>query len=276
MRDKMKRRYNGWREIRNTTRNDRKKIIAYTVRILPLVLIPIIVILVICGFVFIKDLAKTEESSEVVNLVSVPDMVIEPEITPTPEPPVEEDKVILVLDAGHGGKDGGTYNGDILEKDINLAVVLYIKEALEEEDIEIILTRSTDEFLDVPDRSNLANAEEADIFVSIHCNYFEDDAGVSGLECYYHEENNGGQAFAESMIEVLKGNKDIKVRSAKHGNYYVLKHTDMPSILIEMGFLSNKAECEKLNSTEYQKLLAGEIAEGILLNLPDEPEDVNE
>lgn len=271
----MKRRYNGWRDVRHNTRKNRKKIIAYTVRIIPLAMIPIVVILVICGFAFIKDLVKPEETSEVVNLVTMTDMEIEPEIIPT-EPPVVEDKVILVLDAGHGGKDGGTFGGDVLEKDINLAVVLYIKEALEETDIEVILTRSTDDFLDVSERSSLANKEEVDMFVSIHCNSFEDDASVSGLECYYHEENDGGQALAESMIEVLKGNDDIKVRSAKHGNYYVLKYTDMPSILIEMGFLSNKAEREKLNSADYQELLAGEIAEGILLNLADELEKVSE
>ena len=74
----------------------------------------------------------------------------------------------------------------------------------------------------------------------------------------------------------VKENEDIKVRSAKHGGYYVLKFTEMPSVLVEMGFLSNKAEREKLNSEEYQKLLAEELVKAILENLKEEPESVSE
>lgn len=282
----MGRRYSGWRELKIHSEYNRRRVVKRQ-RILFGVGIGIILVLLICGGVFLwqrfhKEDAKTVTNQEL-NAAKTPEPTVNPTETPTEAPTeeplkelVEENLGCLVLDAGHGGKDGGTFNGDILEKDINLAVVQYIKEALEEANIEVILTRSTDDFLDVPERSDFANQKEADLFVSIHCNFFEDDASVSGLECYYYEENKGGQAFAESMIEVLKENKDIKVRSAKHGNYYVLKYTEMPSILVELGFLSNNAESEKLNSADYQELLAEEIAKGILLQFTNESEKVEE
>lgn len=280
----MGRKYNGWRELKIHSEYNRRKTVRNQ-RILFGIGVGVLLILMICGGVFLWKHFHKEDAVNAVNqelaVSETPEPTIVPTVAPTEEPvEVIEEKVsgCIVLDAGHGDVDGGTFCEDVLEKDINFAVVMYMKEILEEAGIEVRLTRSGDDFMDVSERAEFANQnkEDADLFVSIHCNYFEDDASVSGLEIYYYTGDEAGQACAESMIEYLKKSEDIKVRSAKHGGYYVLKFTEMPAVLVEMGFLSNKEEREKLNSEEYQKLLAEELAEGILLSLKEELESVNE
>ena len=134
--------------------------------------------------------------------------VPEPEITPEPIPEsqVEEDHTIVVLDAGHGGKDGGTFNGSIIEKDITLSVAMKMKELLEEEEeIEVVLTREDDTFLSLEDRVKTAKSVKgADLFVSVHCNSYEADTSVYGLECYYYEESEIGKICADTFIGDLK------------------------------------------------------------------------
>ena len=93
----------------------------------------------------------------------------------------------IFLDAGHGGSDGGTFSGDVIEEDINLSVVLRMKEFLEEKGAEVVLTRDSDETVSLSERAQTANRTDADLFVSIHCNYYEDDASINGLECYYYD-----------------------------------------------------------------------------------------
>lgn len=271
------RRYNGWHELKIHSEYDRRRTVRNQ-RILFCVGMLLIAVLMIWGGVSLWKHFQREEVEETMNTEVSTSVTPEPTIVPTEtptEPPievlVEENIECIILDAGHGGVDGGTSSEDVLEKNINFAVVMYMKELLEEAGVEVRLTRSGDDFMDVSERAEFANQnkEDVDLFVSIHCNYFEDDASVSGLEAYYYTGDDGGQACAERMIEVLKGNEDIKVRSAKHGGYYVLKYTEIPSVLVEMGFLSNQADCEKLNSAEYQKLLAEELAKAILLNLEE-------
>ena len=277
----MAKRYNGWRELRTQSGYDRRKVVRNQ-RICFGIGVAVVLILLIIGGVFLwKHLKRGDDEAagnpDAVTATPVPSAVptATPTEVPTKEPVqvlVEEYSGLVVLDAGHGGIDGGTFCEDVLEKDINFAVVQYIKEILESSGVEVSLTRSGDDFLDVSERTSIANSVEgADLFVSIHCNYFEDDESVSGLEIYYYTGDEEGQACAEQMIDLMKENKDIKVRSAKHGGYYVLKFTDIPAVLVEMGFLSNPAERDKLNSAEYQKLLAEELAEGILANLKKSP-----
>lgn len=201
------------------------------------------------------------------------------ESTPTPKPhnssvdgsitPEGLSGKCVVLDAGHGGSDQGTSGGDVLEKDINLAMALKIKPILEEYGIQVIMTRSTDEFISLEQRAETANQSDADVFVSVHCNYFEKDASIAGLECYYCPGKTVGQAFAESIISAAEVGGEIPVRNAKPEDYYVLVNTTMPAVLVEMGYLSNADECQRLTEEEYQELLAAKIAEGIMKKLED-------
>lgn len=176
----------------------------------------------------------------------------------------DPNKVFIVLDAGHGGKDQGTCAGDILEKDINLAVTLKLAEKLKENGAEVLLTRETDVKIELEDRAKLANEEKADLFVSIHCNYYEDSTQIKGLECYYRETSEEGKELAERVSHAFDGIDEVENRGLKTADYRVLRKTDMPAVLIELGYMSNPEECKKLTDEDYQELLAERIAAGIL------------
>ena len=170
----------------------------------------------------------------------------------------------VVVDAGHGGSDGGTVSGKAVEKDINLSVAWKLKAILENDKIEVILTRSSDENISLADRTSVANDSNADFFISLHCNYYEKDTQIAGLECYYNNSNETeSKEYAESIIDAVSLSEDIETRYAKTEGYYVLRNTQMPAVLVEMGFLSNYSESQKLLDDDYQESLAQRIAEGI-------------
>lgn len=175
----------------------------------------------------------------------------------------------VVLDAGHGGKDVGTNSGKIYEKDINLNVTRLIQEMLEEQGVNVVMTRDKDTFLKLQERVDLANEEDADLFVSIHCNSYEDDASIKGMDCYYPEGSELGEEYAKYIMEVVETCKDIKSRGYREETYYVTEHSEAPAVLIELGFMTNASECKKLNSESYQQLLAEELSAGILHGLEE-------
>ena len=175
----------------------------------------------------------------------------------------------VVLDAGHGGKDVGTNSGKIYEKDINLNVTGLIQEMLEEQGVNVVMTRDKDTFLKLQERVDLANEEDADLFVSIHCNSYEDDASIKGMDCYYPEGSELGEEYAKYIMEVVETCKDIKSRGYREETYYVTEHSEAPAVLIELGFMTNASECKKLNSESYQQLLAEELSAGILHGLEE-------
>lgn len=175
----------------------------------------------------------------------------------------------VVLDAGHGGKDVGTNSGKIYEKDINLNVTRLIQEMLEEQGVNVVMTRDKDTFLKLQERVDLVNEEDADLFVSIHCNSYEDDASIKGMDCYYPEGSELGEEYAKYIMEVVETCKDIKSRGYREETYYVTEHSEAPAVLIELGFMTNASECKKLNSESYQQLLAEELSAGILHGLEE-------
>lgn len=171
---------------------------------------------------------------------------------------------VIVLDAGHGGRDQGTSSGDVLEKDINLSVVKKLAKLLENDKIEILLTREDDTKVGLEERAEFANKNEADLFISLHCNYCEEDAGVQGLECYYREDSEEGGALASHIVDAFEGEDRIINRGTRTANFRVLRNTRMPAVLVEMGYLSNRTERDKLADEAYQEILAEKLAEGIL------------
>lgn len=171
---------------------------------------------------------------------------------------------LVVVDAGHGGKDQGTCSGDTLEKDINLSVAFRVAEKLKAQGADVLLTRSVDEKIDLEERAVIANEAEADLFVSIHCNYCEGDSSVQGLECYYREGSEGGQSLADQVVAAVQEEEQIACRGTRTADFRVLRKTDMPAILVELGYLSNREECGKLTEDAYQELLADRIVAGIL------------
>ena len=188
-----------------------------------------------------------------------------------------EEKIRIVIDVGHGGKDPGKVgiNG-ALEKDINLQIALRLKKFLEEEDVEVVLTREEDIGLYDENASNkkvqdmkrrVALIEETDplLTISIHQNSYHEE-NVHGAQTFYYTGSEKGKELAEIIQHALLNSADPEnTRSAKaNDSYYLLKKTSTPIVIVECGFLSNSEEAQKLSSDYYQEKLAWAIHLGVL------------
>ena len=137
---------------------------------------------------------------------------------------------------------------------------MILKEILENQNITVVLTRETDKGVSLADRTVIANDAKADLFVSIHCNAFEGKA--SGLECYYHEDEIGKQMAAYITAEAAA--EGVKTREVRSNDYQVLRGTQMPAVLVEVGFLTDEAERTLLLTEEYQEKLASSMLEAVM------------
>ncbi|MCD8380665.1 MAG: N-acetylmuramoyl-L-alanine amidase [Lachnospiraceae bacterium] len=176
----------------------------------------------------------------------------------------------IVVDPGHGGEDPGCMSGSIWECDINLAIAEKVAAFLERYGATVIMTRTEDEYLSLTDRAEIANEAEADYFVSLHCNSYDDDASISGLECYYYPGMEDGEAFAAAITEYMEENTEINVRKYEDSDLSVLRNTTMTAVLIEMGYMSSPTELRQLTSDSYQTELAQAVAEGIVFAISQE------
>lgn len=183
----------------------------------------------------------------------------------------------VVLDAGHGGADPGKIgiNG-ALEKDINLQITMLVKEYLEAQDVQVVMTRDTQAGLYDEDASNkkvqdmkrrieIIEQTTPDLTVSIHQNSYPEEY-VNGAQVFYYTESSEGRKIAEllqkSMVARLNPENHRQVKA--NNSYYLLKKTTTPIVIVECGFLSNSAEAEKLCDEDYQKQVAWAIHMGIL------------
>lgn len=228
----------------------------------------------------------------------------------------------VVIDAGHGGKDPGARGKVAREKDIvlDLAIALATKIVTEMPDVKVILTRKTDKFVELRDRSGIANRRKADLFISIHCNATSSSKTVHGTETFamglhkseenlevakrenavilqekdYKEKYQGfnlnsplayimmanrqnahlasSLSFAERVERQFKKHASRHSRGVKQAGFLVLWQTNMPSVLIEAGFLSNADEEKYLNTEEGQE----EITESIFRAFKQYKKDVEE
>lgn len=226
------------------------------------------------------------------------------------ESPVDTSFHTIVIDPGHGGKDPGAigFSGRVYEKNVVLSVAHKIKEMVEENlDVRVLLTREDDRFIPLQERTAFANRNQANLFISLHCNAAP-NRSASGIEVYFLSVARTDDARAVEMmenavvekyeggLEAVKRYDDLtyilmdmaqaeqlkessylaiklqanlvkttraKDRGVKQAGFYVLRGAFMPSVLVELGFISNREEERKLNNSEYQKLLAEAIYEGI-------------
>lgn len=244
---------------KNRRRRGRKAVVG---RIVAISMIAMAVVVLAGGiYLLYETFLVKKETITAREVYAVMSYVNEPE-----EPPVVEKKkkTTVMLDAGHGGKDVGTSVGRTEEKNVTIAVVQKMQDMLEEAGVVVLLTRDGDERVRLPERADAANRSEADLFVSIHCNYYEKDSAIRGLECYYQEDSEKAKQYAENIIHKIKQNENTAVRSAKTEDFYVLENITMPTILVELGYFSNRAEYRKLISEEYQEELAEALVESIL------------
>ncbi|MGC6587832.1 N-acetylmuramoyl-L-alanine amidase family protein [Paenibacillus sp. Dod16] len=170
----------------------------------------------------------------------------------------------VVIDSGHGGKDNGaTGASGSFEKDFTLQLALKVEElAKQEPQIEVVLTRSEDRFISSIDRERpeIANRLGADIFISIHGNTYE-DASVSGTETYYYHEDS--RFLAEIMQKHMVQTSGFRDRGVKKEDFFVLKDSNMPAALIEMGYLTNPQEENEMLTEDFQYRMASSILDGI-------------
>ncbi|MEW6260440.1 MAG: N-acetylmuramoyl-L-alanine amidase [Thermodesulfobacteriota bacterium] len=212
----------------------------------------------------------------------------------------------IVLDPGHGGRDKGAPGvvPGVYEKDITLAIALKLQKKLKENlGCEVILTRTTDKYLSLEERTAIANTKNGDLFISIHTNSAP-HPGAYGIETYFlnlatdddavmvaARENATSRKnisdLQDILTELMKNAKiaessrlaaivqenlvghlsekytNIRGKGVKQAPFYVLLGAQMPSVLVETSFISNERECKRLASAEYQSHLSDAIAKGI-------------
>ena len=168
----------------------------------------------------------------------------------------------VVVDAGHGGKDNGAYRRyGPPEKVVALDVAQRLDRKLRESQLKTVMTRTSDVFIPLDERVAIENAQKNAIFVSIHFN----DArrrGIHGYETYYHSSTSSELANRiQSKLMTIPRSANRGVHTA---NFRVLRLATCPAILVECGFLSNRAEGHEARDWEYRELLADRIAEAIV------------
>lgn len=181
-------------------------------------------------------------------------------------------KYTVFIDPGHGGNDPGNLgvvnnkDNKVFEKDVTLEISKKVAKILSNQnDIQVVISRTEDRYLSKEDRANMANSQNADVLVSIHLNAQQGDNSASGVESYYSPKSqDDSNILAKKIQDTIVSYIDVRDRGVKQGNLEVLNRAGMPAALIECGFLTNPEEEQKLLSDSYQNKLAEGIAQGIL------------
>ena len=186
-------------------------------------------------------------------------------------------KKVIVVDAGHGGRDPGKLGvNDALEKDINLAIAKKIQKILTEKGLQVVMTREDDAGLydeqasnkkrdDMNKRLEKIDAAQPVLAVSIHQNSYS-SASVHGSQVFFYSNSRQSSEIAECIQNAL--NEELQVDRPKtkkpNDSYFLLKKTKSPTVIVECGFLSNPEECAKLVTEEYQERVAVAISAGVV------------
>ena len=209
----------------------------------------------------------------------------------------------IMIDAGHGGKDPGAVANGLEEKDINLRMARILGRELQQQGFEVHFTRTGDKFIPLEERTAMANAKNADLFISLHCNAIK-DSSVKGLEVYYlnlatdaqavrvaarengvsakkisdmqfilsdlmlnskiNESRQMASLVEKETLRAMRPRYALSSHGAKGAFFYVLTGARMPSILVEMGYLTNPDEAGRLNSDAYLTSMAQGLASGVV------------
>lgn len=193
--------------------------------------------------------------------------------------------MVIVVDAGHGGPDGGANQGKILEKDIALNVAKYLRDYLQGQGALVIMTREKDTDLapkklkglakrkraDLQERVEIINESEADLYISIHLNSLP-DGQWRGAQTFYNKKKEESKTLAETIQKQLIKTLDNTDREAKTlKNVYLVEHAKKVGALVEIGFLSNDEERQLLQNKKYQQKVAFAIYGGVTkyLSVPE-------
>ncbi|ERN40563.1 N-acetylmuramoyl-L-alanine amidase [Rubidibacter lacunae KORDI 51-2] len=181
----------------------------------------------------------------------------------SPGAPIPRGSMLVVIDPGHGGRDPGAIGiGGLREKDIVIEISHHVRRILESEGISIRMTRQDDRFISLGGRSQLANRARANLFVSIHANAISmSRPDVNGLETFYYSTGRRlAQAIQSSMVQRF----NMRNRGVKQANFHVLRHSSMPAVLVEVGFVTGREDAPRLADSNFRRAMAEAIAEGVL------------
>ncbi|WP_195516922.1 N-acetylmuramoyl-L-alanine amidase [Enterococcus dispar] len=169
----------------------------------------------------------------------------------------------VVLDAGHGGMDTGAESDDgtLIEKELTLQTVKKVGSALEKLGVSVAYTRTQDKYLDLSTIADKAMAENADLFISIHYDKYDYDNGMDGQTTYYYYQDD--RTVATILNSTLAKNLNLNNNGIRVGNYFVLRQSNRPSILLELGYLNSDKDLVIMKQTDFQDKVASEIAEGV-------------
>ncbi len=172
-------------------------------------------------------------------------------------------RVVVVVDPGHGGRDSGAIGiGGLREKDVVIDISLQVASILEQQGVQVVMTRTDDREIDLEPRVQLAERVNASLFVSIHANAISmSRPDVNGVETYYYSSGLGlARAIHNSMLQYT-GSRDRRVRQA---GFYVIRRTSMPAVLVETGFVTGAEDAPRLADPAYRTQMAQAIAYGIM------------
>ena len=176
---------------------------------------------------------------------------------------------LVVLDPGHGGIDPGTMGSGLTEKEVSLSIALKVTALLNASGIQTIMTRDDDSFVDLKERIDMANAKNAAIFLSIHCNWFSDPSLRGSMTLYYPSDTlSAGGLFEVDYAQIIENELGKIPDTNELGivarpNLAVLHHANMPSIIAELGFLSNTKDAQILGSESYRQKYALALFKGV-------------
>jgi N-acetylmuramoyl-L-alanine amidase len=213
------------------------------------------------GFLILAGKIRNYYSEAVISMQGNPEILLNGDS----ESESEEHVFTVCIDAGHGGKDIGANSGKRLEKDDTLELGLALKEKLEKKDIRVIMTRETDDFLKLSERNQVANDAQADYFISIHRNSGKGNGVEGWINAYPDQE---AQMYAEAILSNLEAIGISRNRGVKKGtqddateDYAINRDSNMPSVILELGFVNSKTDNELLD--QYLDSYAEAISEGI-------------
>lgn len=175
----------------------------------------------------------------------------------------------IIVDAGHGGYNPGAVANGSVEKDNNLAVALLLEQQLKEAGAKVVMTRRTDRAVadktttlrsELQARVDIAEQYDGDIFVSIHSNS-NNDRNIHGAMTFYSTDRS--KKLAKTIQKNLIYRSKAQDKGIENAGFYVLRNTSMPSVLVEMGFVTNPQEAKRLSNAAYRQKIANGIYEGI-------------
>jgi len=168
----------------------------------------------------------------------------------------------VVIDAGHGGYDAGAIYGGTEEKELTLAISGKVAQKLKAKNVQVIMTRKKDVFVSLDERVQITKKHKPDIFVSIHCNALNANRNIKGIETYHYTSQS--KSLAYSLHKTLVSKTKAPDRRVRKARFVVIRETVVPSVLLEVGYMSNSQERKLLKTNDYQDKVAQAITDGIL------------